>query len=312
VPVRAFSAFGNDHFLHGRPYVASVGLYDHRARFYEARTGTFLEPDPLGPVDSPNLYAAFSFDALSVTDPWGLAGDYNYSVFDSAGKVTKPLVLVTPIAPFKPVEVPQLAEVEFWYDLPEGGYVGLTQTGALVDARGRLLPLAQQARLLSQHPFLQGPDNPGLAQLIRSPQLVKYSEQELLRIWLEWANLSLSLTSFGSGTATIYAAGLRQLATAKRLYEVAERAGAAAFVLSEAKHLAEGNPKGLAMDAAAYVIPEVPKRVLKEIKKITELERLVLLPLMDRINTVLQRGLADELAVAQQKENGTQSKPKRP
>jgi RHS repeat-associated protein len=72
VPVRAFSAFGNDHFLHGRPYVASVGLYDHRARFYEARTGTFLEPDPLGPVDSPNLYAAFGFDALSVTDPWGL------------------------------------------------------------------------------------------------------------------------------------------------------------------------------------------------------------------------------------------------
>jgi RHS repeat-associated protein len=72
VPVRAFSAFGNDHFLHGRPYVASVGLYDHRARFYEARTGTFLEPDPLGPVDSPNLYQAFSFDALSVTDPWGL------------------------------------------------------------------------------------------------------------------------------------------------------------------------------------------------------------------------------------------------
>jgi RHS repeat-associated protein len=71
VPVRAFSAFGNDHFLHGRPYVASVGLYDHRARFYEARTSTFLEPDPLGPVDSPNLYAAFSFDALSVTDPFG-------------------------------------------------------------------------------------------------------------------------------------------------------------------------------------------------------------------------------------------------
>jgi RHS repeat-associated protein len=78
VPVRAFSAFGNDHFLHGRPYVASVGLYDHRARFYEARTGTFLEPDPLGPVDSPNLYAAFGFDALSVTDPCGLIDAFNW------------------------------------------------------------------------------------------------------------------------------------------------------------------------------------------------------------------------------------------
>ena len=31
----------------------------------------FLEPDPLGPVDSPNLYQAFGFDGLNVTDPFG-------------------------------------------------------------------------------------------------------------------------------------------------------------------------------------------------------------------------------------------------
>jgi hypothetical protein len=208
--------------------------------------------------------------------------------------VTKPLVLVTPIPPFKPVEVPQLAEVEFWYDLPEGGYVGLTQTGALVDARGRLLPLAEQARLLSQHPFLQGPDNPGLAQLIRSPQLVKYSEQELLRIWLEWANLSLSLTSFGSGTATIYAAGLGHLATAKRLYEVAEAAGFAASGLSGIKHAAEGNGKEVVKDVIFSEIPEVPKRILKRTKTFTELEKHVLAPLIDRITAILQYGLVEE------------------
>jgi len=32
----------------------------------------FLEPDPLGPVDSPNLYQAFGYDSFSVTDPLGL------------------------------------------------------------------------------------------------------------------------------------------------------------------------------------------------------------------------------------------------
>ena len=32
----------------------------------------FLEPDPLGPVDSPNLYQAFGFDGMNVVDPWGM------------------------------------------------------------------------------------------------------------------------------------------------------------------------------------------------------------------------------------------------
>ena len=31
----------------------------------------FLEPDPLGPVDSPNLYQAFGFDGMNITDPYG-------------------------------------------------------------------------------------------------------------------------------------------------------------------------------------------------------------------------------------------------
>jgi RHS repeat-associated protein len=71
-PLLGGSQVGNDRFLHGRPYIRTLGLYDHRARFYEPGTQLFLEPDPLGPVDSPNLYQAFGFDGLNVTDPSGM------------------------------------------------------------------------------------------------------------------------------------------------------------------------------------------------------------------------------------------------
>jgi RHS repeat-associated protein len=70
-PILTASQVGNDRYLHGRPYIQALGLYDYRARFYDPETSTFLEPDPLGPVDSPNLYQAFGFDGLNVRDPWG-------------------------------------------------------------------------------------------------------------------------------------------------------------------------------------------------------------------------------------------------
>jgi RHS repeat-associated protein len=277
VPVRAFSAFGNDHFLHGRPYVASVGLYDHRARFYEARTGTFLEPDPLGPVDSPNLYQAFSFDTLSVTDPWGLAGDYNFSVFDSAGKVTKPLILVKPIAPFKPVEVPQLAEVEIWYDVSRVGYMGRTLIGSLADARARLLPLAQQARLLQQHPFLQGPDNPGLAQLIRSPQLVKYSEQELLKIYGQWVLLNLTVVQIGGFATATVAGGLALGELAGTAYAMGDFASKVLLAQSAATHAIQGDWKGLASDYASYRVERALQTGIGKITELTKNETYILL-----------------------------------
>ena len=56
VPLLGNSQVGNDRFLHGRPYLGSLGLYDHRARFYEPGTQLFLEPDPLGPVDSARTF----------------------------------------------------------------------------------------------------------------------------------------------------------------------------------------------------------------------------------------------------------------
>jgi filamentous hemagglutinin len=71
-PVLSASQLGNDRFLHGRPLLPSLGLYDHRARFFDTLTQTFLQPDPLGPIDSPNLYQAFGLDPQNNTDPMGL------------------------------------------------------------------------------------------------------------------------------------------------------------------------------------------------------------------------------------------------
>ena len=48
----------------------SLGSSDLRWKLHQG--DYFLEPDPLGPVDSPNLYQAFGFDGLNVTDPWGM------------------------------------------------------------------------------------------------------------------------------------------------------------------------------------------------------------------------------------------------
>jgi len=70
-PLRQQSAYGNDRFLHGRLFLADLNLSDHRARFYDPETQTFLSPDDLGPVDSPSLYQAFSLDPTSITDPTG-------------------------------------------------------------------------------------------------------------------------------------------------------------------------------------------------------------------------------------------------
>jgi len=65
------SAFGNDRFFLGRPYDALTGHYDLRARWYDPTTGSFLAPDPLGPVDSWNLYQYGFGTPATWMDPWG-------------------------------------------------------------------------------------------------------------------------------------------------------------------------------------------------------------------------------------------------
>ncbi len=51
------------------------GLLYFRNRWLSTRTGEWLSPDPLGPVDSPNLYAFTGFDSVNNWDPLGLESD---------------------------------------------------------------------------------------------------------------------------------------------------------------------------------------------------------------------------------------------
>jgi RHS repeat-associated protein len=50
----------------------TTGLAYARNRWYDARTASWLSEDPLGPVDSPNLYAFVAWGPHAATDPMGL------------------------------------------------------------------------------------------------------------------------------------------------------------------------------------------------------------------------------------------------
>jgi RHS repeat-associated protein len=52
-----------------------TGLVNARNRFYEPRTGTFVSPDPLGNIDSGNLYTFAGGDPVNRKDPTGLYED---------------------------------------------------------------------------------------------------------------------------------------------------------------------------------------------------------------------------------------------
>ena len=56
----------------GRLYDAEIGVYDVRARWYEPDRGCFLSDDPLGAVDSWNLYQYGWGTPGSWMDPFGL------------------------------------------------------------------------------------------------------------------------------------------------------------------------------------------------------------------------------------------------
>ena len=76
----AYDAFGapeapvtheNPYLFAGRRFLRSVGLYDQRARQYAPRLGRFLQRDPKGFVDGPNLYVYAGNNPASFTDPMG-------------------------------------------------------------------------------------------------------------------------------------------------------------------------------------------------------------------------------------------------
>jgi RHS repeat-associated protein len=58
--------------MHGRTYEPEVGLYYYRNRYYHPKLGRFLQQDPMGYMDSMNLYQGFGMNPVNFVDPYGL------------------------------------------------------------------------------------------------------------------------------------------------------------------------------------------------------------------------------------------------
>lgn len=56
----------------GQAWIGQLGMYYYKARIYSPTLGRFLQTDPIGPYDSPNLYQYVLNDPLDNVDPLGL------------------------------------------------------------------------------------------------------------------------------------------------------------------------------------------------------------------------------------------------
>jgi len=62
----------NDYLYTGREYDWETGIYYYRARSYDSELGRFLQQDPEGMVDGPNMYVYVGNDPGNGVDPSGL------------------------------------------------------------------------------------------------------------------------------------------------------------------------------------------------------------------------------------------------
>jgi len=59
----------------GQWHDEDTGLYYYKARWYSPWLGRFLQPDPAGDADGPNLYAYVGNDPINLSDPTGMFGE---------------------------------------------------------------------------------------------------------------------------------------------------------------------------------------------------------------------------------------------
>ncbi|MBI3021009.1 MAG: RHS repeat-associated core domain-containing protein, partial [Candidatus Omnitrophica bacterium] len=82
----ACSAYGNPYLFTGREYDCESGLYYYRSRYYDPRTGRFLQEDPVGFLGGVNFYTYASNNPIIFSDPLGLGPIKDKVAEDLRGK----------------------------------------------------------------------------------------------------------------------------------------------------------------------------------------------------------------------------------
>jgi len=95
--VRLSSMYNAFHLYTGRPLIPGTGLYDYRYRVMDPVTGRFAQRDPLGYIDSMNMYSYAIGSPYTFIDPYGLSSSSNSRKKGGGG--TTPPGLISPKGP---------------------------------------------------------------------------------------------------------------------------------------------------------------------------------------------------------------------